>query len=156
MAFTLIACVAPPPSFARCVRGPDAGPPVDLGFGLQLVLFSGGRDFAGERHPIFEQLTPPIAAWLREVARQGPMAYLEAVYWAGVGWQAAAVWEEGRLVLGPLFHTSDSDDAARAALASPAPGGAINAALIRLGVTPMSGLDAFETVGLLGIVRRRR
>lgn len=156
MAFTLVACVAPPSCFARRVPGPDAARPVDLGFGLQLVLLTGGGAFAGERHPIFEQLTPPIAAWLREVARQGPMAYLEAEYWAGAGWQAAAVWEEGRLVLGPLFQSNDPEDAARAALATPAPGGAINAALERLGVTPAPGLDAFDTVGLVEIIRRRR
>jgi hypothetical protein len=88
------------------------------------------------------------AAWLAALARRGPVAYVEAEYWAGIGWQAAAVWQDGGLVLGPLFDTNDPEERARGRLAAPAPRGPINLALERLGVRPAPGTDAFATVRL--------
>ena len=45
-------------------------------------------------------------------ARAKKVAYVEAEYFGGVGTQAAAIWEDGRLVFGPLV----ADDAINQAL----------------------------------------
>ena len=41
---------------------------------------------------------PILAAW----SLRGPVAYVEAEYFDGVGWQRAAVWSNGVVVLGPV------------------------------------------------------
>jgi hypothetical protein len=77
-----------------------------------------------------------LAAW----SVQGPVAYVEADYFGGVGTQAAAAWDAGDLALGPLTETEDPMEPA-----SPSP---ISHALRRLGVSAKGYVDEFEAVGL--------
>jgi hypothetical protein len=64
-------------------------------------------------------------------ARAKKIAYVEAEFFGGAGTQAAAVWEEGRLVFGPVV----ADDA-------------INQALRVLGVAKKEHFDEFEALSL--------
>jgi len=72
---------------------------------------------------------------LAEWSAVGPVAYVEAEYFGGVGEQRAVVWADGAVALGPL-----DDQAMRL---SP-----ISQALRRLGATSGPGQDEFTAVGL--------
>ncbi|MET8627723.1 hypothetical protein ABZW30_28925 [Kitasatospora sp. NPDC004669] len=77
-----------------------------------------------------------LAAW----SKAGPIACVEAEYFGGSGTQRAAVWENGRVVLGPLtsgeFETVPE-------------GTPISRALRRLGAHVAAGrVDEFDAVGL--------
>lgn len=52
----------------------------------------------------FEVLTPGLAALIEAASTIDAVAYVEADYLGRDGRQAAAVWQAGRLVLGPLLH----------------------------------------------------
>ncbi|MFE3270011.1 hypothetical protein [Streptomyces sp. NPDC059215] len=77
-----------------------------------------------------------LAQW----SSAGPVAYMEAEYFGGVGEQRAAVWDEGSLVVGPLDE-SDTKQFSRAV--SP-----VSLALRRLGVRTSLGEDEFDAMGL--------
>ncbi|MBY8877516.1 hypothetical protein [Actinacidiphila acidipaludis] len=77
-----------------------------------------------------------LAAW----SAGGPMAYVEAEYFGGVGEQRAAVWDGGTLVLGPL-HLEEGQ-------APPPVGTPISQALRRLGVRVSGREDEFSAAGL--------
>ncbi len=81
----------------------------------------------------FEQT---LAAW----SVRGPVAYVEAEFFGGVGWQRAAVWSKGVLILGPLRVEEDEQFEAE--------GSPISRALRRLGVITGAGQDEFAAVGL--------
>ena len=77
-----------------------------------------------------------LAQW----SATGPVAYVEAEYFGGVGMQKAAVWADGVLEFGPVdvptrrrFHRAVSP---------------ISQALRRLGARGSLGEDEFEAVGL--------
>lgn len=77
-----------------------------------------------------------LAAW----SKAGPIACVEAEYYGGSGTQRAVVWENGRIVLGPLaigeFEPAPADTP-------------ISQALRRLGVRTEEGrVDEFDSVGL--------
>lgn len=59
------------------------------------------------------------------------LAYVEAELFGGTGTQAAAVWEKGKLILGPIVEPK-----------------AINKGLQLLGVTPSDSFDEFEALNL--------
>ncbi|MGW8973850.1 hypothetical protein [Streptomyces platensis] len=81
----------------------------------------------------FERL---LAQW----SAAGPVVYVEAEYFGGVGEQRAVVWADGALALGPL----DAPTKRRFSRAvSP-----ISQALRRLGARRSPGEDEFEAVGL--------
>ncbi|MFJ6524686.1 hypothetical protein ACIQMZ_05365 [Streptomyces longwoodensis] len=77
-----------------------------------------------------------LAGW----SAGGPVAYVEAEYFGGVGEQRAAVWEGGALVLGPLQ--------AEEGRPFPPAGSPVSRALRRLGVAARAGEDEFSAVGL--------
>ncbi|OEJ21482.1 hypothetical protein AR457_37465 [Streptomyces agglomeratus] len=77
-----------------------------------------------------------LAQW----SSAGPVAYVEAEYFGGVGEQRAAVWAGGSLALGPL-DTPTRKRFSRAV--SP-----ISQALQRLGAQKLLGEDEFEAAGL--------
>ncbi|MFJ9770058.1 hypothetical protein ACIRVF_02295 [Kitasatospora sp. NPDC101157] len=78
-----------------------------------------------------------LAAW----SKAGPIACVEAEYCGGVGTQRAAVWSDGRIVLGPL--TSEEFQP------RPAEGTPISRALRWLGGYVAPGrADEFDSVGL--------
>ncbi|HVK20844.1 MAG TPA: hypothetical protein VM677_05740 [Actinokineospora sp.] len=78
----------------------------------------------------------PLAA----CSTHGTVAYVEADYTGGVGCQAAQVWADGRVVLGPL----------RVGIGEPHPadGSPISQALRALGVIAGRRQDEFDAVGL--------
>lgn len=76
----------------------------------------------------------------RVAGSAGPVAYVEAEYFGGVGEQAAAVWDGGALVLGPLHEPEGQP--------SPPAGSPISQALRRLGVEAGAGEDEFTAAGL--------
>jgi hypothetical protein len=85
-------------------------------------------------------LPPPVlflvpltdALWIREVSSAGRVAYIETEYFGGIGEQAAAVWEDGRLIMPATL----------------APSGPINEALKLLGVQRTATQDEFDVAGL--------
>lgn len=79
---------------------------------------------------------------LRRASAIGPVAYVEADFFGGVGQQGSVVWEGGEVVLGPLV---DPEPSQRTEVeARP-----INRALRRLGVRRSSDdVDEFATLGL--------
>jgi hypothetical protein len=64
-------------------------------------------------------------------ARAKKVAYVEAEFFGGDGTQAAAIWEEGRLVFGPIV----ADDA-------------INQGLRQLGIAKQGAFDEFAALNL--------
>lgn len=82
--------------------------------------------------PLTDEGTDDVPESVRAFAARGKkIAYVEAEFFGGDGMQAAAVWEEGRLVFGPLV----ADDA-------------INQALRVIGVAKKESFDEFEALSL--------
>jgi hypothetical protein len=96
-------------------------------------LHNGDRD---ARSVVLGEIEPdsvPIA-FLEAVSLNHVIAYVRTRYFGGIGEQAAGVWENGRVVLGPLVDQRP---------------GPINASLQRIGVPRSKGsLDEFDSVGL--------
>lgn len=80
---------------------------------------------------VFEFLTPPVERWVRDLSKGATVAYMETEYFGGEGFERSAVFLDANVILGPL-------DGA----------GAINQALLALGVTTRPGQEAFDAVGL--------
>ncbi|MEU0009562.1 hypothetical protein ABZ079_36495 [Streptomyces sp. NPDC006314] len=76
-----------------------------------------------------------LAAW----SAGGPVAYVEAECFGGVGEQRAAVWNGGSIVLGPL-HVEEGQP-------FPPAGSPISQALRWLGAAASTGEDEFSAVG---------
>lgn len=70
----------------------------------------------------------------------GPVAYVEADFFGGVGTQCAQVWDGGTVVLGPLLLEEAEQP--------PAAGSPISQALRQLGVAKGNHFDEFDAVGL--------
>jgi hypothetical protein len=79
----------------------------------------------------FEFLTPAVELWVCDLSRNAKVAFVETEYFSGEGFERAALWQDGELVLGPL-------DGA----------GAVNEALRALGVSAGPGQEEFDYVGL--------
>jgi hypothetical protein len=77
-----------------------------------------------------------LVAW----SATGPIAYVEAEFFGGVGEQRAAVWDQGELVLGPLFCSEGES--------IPVAGTPISQALRRVGATARGQVDEFAAVGM--------
>lgn len=77
-----------------------------------------------------------LAAW----SLTGPVAYVEAESFGGVGEQRAALWDRGALALGPLH----CDEGQR----FPSEGSPISQVLRRLGAVRRQIGDEFDAVGL--------
>ena len=75
-----------------------------------------------------------LAAWAEVVAADGPIAYLEASFSAGLGGQTAIVWSSN----GIWFASGDYAW----------PDSEISQALRRIGVLRSDGQDEFDTLGL--------
>lgn len=88
----------------------------------------------------FWRLPGGFDALLAQWSAAGPIAYVEAEYFGGVGEQRAALWADGALVLGPLDEPTEKR-LSRAV--SP-----VSQVLRRLGVRRSPGEDEFEAVGL--------
>lgn len=87
--------------------------------------------------PEFGHFSQGLLKVIERASNRGPVAYVEAEFFGGPGFQSAAVWFKGRFTLSPV----------RSNPASSYPF-AINLALERLGVVNAAGKDAFDTLGL--------
>jgi hypothetical protein len=111
----------------------------------QLVTELTGRlpDFCTDEpsaaQPFQLVLSPALADLLAGWSRQGPVAYLEAEFSAGLGHQSAVVWLDGAVTWGPCFDGT---------LDRPRTEWPINAALARLGAEPGPWIDPFAELGL--------
>jgi len=83
-------------------------------------------------HGEFWRLTAGLARLGAELSRRGPVAYVETDYFGGSGDQAAMVWEDGEVLSGPSKTRM----------------GAINHALLHLGVEKGGADDRFDALGL--------
>jgi hypothetical protein len=91
--------------------------------------FAGGE---GDHSDHFIYLSVAVAEWIAEASEKGPLAYVEADYFGGIGKQSSVVWKEGKVILEPAHGER----------------GPINRALRALGVRAQPNKDEFETVGL--------
>ncbi|MBQ0903427.1 hypothetical protein [Micromonospora sp. U21] len=111
----------------------------------QLVVELTGSlpDFAVDErsaeHPFGLVLSPALVEVLARWSQSGPVAYLEAEFGGGAGYQSAAVWLSGALSWGPRFD---------GVLDAPRGEWPINMALTRLGVEPGTWIDPFAELGL--------
>lgn len=104
------------------------------------VLFDAVSDGTAARTMGFWFLPGGFERVLSVWSGTGPVAYVEAEYFGGVGTQRAAVWARGALAFGP-FAVEDHEMV-------PREGTPISRALRLLGVVADHGLDEFDTVGL--------
>jgi hypothetical protein len=86
----------------------------------------------GHAPPEFSKLSPSAVLWLEQLSVTGRVAYIETEYFGGVGAQAAAVWDGGKIIFGP--RQADI--------------GPINDALRVLGITRTQTQDEFDVAGL--------
>jgi hypothetical protein len=102
---------------------------------------SGQQPFRHIMSSVFERTLVEWSQW-------GPVAYVEADFFGGDGYQSAAVWRDGATAWGPVFDEEFN---------GPRDGWPINTALARLGVTPSGRtyshdpeqpVDLFDEVGL--------
>ncbi|MFJ9470385.1 hypothetical protein [Streptomyces caniferus] len=145
MSFDLHAVIAGGDLLRVASRGLPAARPAPIGQGLSLMpltdaLVASVADGGDAGVPGFWRLPEGFGRTLAGWSAAGPVAYVEAEYFGGVGEQQAAVWEGGRLVLGPL-HAGEGQ-------AFPADGSPLSRALRRLGAVAGAGEDAFSAVGL--------
>ena len=78
-----------------------------------------------------------------ECSARSPLAYLETDYFGGTGWQSAALWQLGRLAVGPTSLQTGGDSPTRAPSLWP-----INVVLRALGVRASGDTDEFSTFGI--------
>ncbi|MFI1766667.1 hypothetical protein ACH41H_32075 [Streptomyces sp. NPDC020800] len=104
------------------------------------ALFDSLTDGSGTGALGFWRLPGAFERTLADWSASGPVAYVEAEYFGGVGEQRAAVWDAGTLVLGPL-HVEEGRP-------FPPAGSPISRALRQLGATAGAGEDEFSAVGL--------
>ncbi|MEU4641085.1 hypothetical protein [Micromonospora sp. NPDC023814] len=89
--------------------------------------------------PFHLVLSAALAGVLAGWSRSGPVAYLEAEFAGGAGYQSAVVWLGGGVSWGPrVDHLFDG----------PRSEWPLNAALARLGAEPGAWIDPFAELGL--------
>ncbi|MGG7569794.1 hypothetical protein [Streptomyces sirii] len=144
MSYDLQAVIADVEVLRGAARDLSAARLASLGQGLSLMpmtdaLFDLVADGSDAGTLGFWRLPGGFERSLADWSTGGPVAYVEAEYFGGVGEQRAAVWDGGTIVLGP-FHVEGQGFA-------PA-GSPISQALRRLGVVASVGEDEFSCVGL--------
>ncbi|MFG3700341.1 hypothetical protein ACGF5C_20820 [Micromonospora sp. NPDC047620] len=89
--------------------------------------------------PFHLALSAALAGVLAGWSRSGPVAYLEAEFAGGAGYQSAVVWFGGGASWGPRVDRLFD---------GPRPEWPLNAALARLGAEPGAWIDLFAELGL--------
>ncbi|AGS70921.1 hypothetical protein [Streptomyces collinus] len=145
MGYDLYAVIGDGEALSAAARELPAARPASIGQGLVLIpmtdtLFDAITGGSLERAPGFRRLPGGFEHTLAAWSADGPVAYVEADYFGGVGEQRAAVWDGGALVLGPL-HLDEGQPFAP-------DGSPVSQALRRLGVVATAGEDEFSAVGL--------
>ncbi|MEU0271334.1 hypothetical protein [Streptomyces sp. NPDC006307] len=145
MGYDLQAVIAEGEVLRAASRDLPAARLATLGQGLALMpmtdaLIDSVAD-AGETGVLgFWRLPGEFEKTLADWSTAGPVAYVEAEHFGGVGEQRAAVWQGGTIVLGPV-HVGEGRP-------FPPAGSAISQALRRLGAVASTGEDEFSAVGL--------
>ncbi|SMQ13864.1 hypothetical protein SAMN06272771_0142 [Streptomyces sp. Ag82_O1-12] len=116
-----------------------------IGQGLSLMpmtyaLFEAVTDGSGDGTWGFRWFPGGFEKVLAGWSAGGPVAYVEAEYFGGVGEQRAAVWDAGTMALAPL-HVDEGEP-------FPPAGSPVSQALRRLGVVAGAAGDEFSAVGL--------
>ncbi|MFH9068679.1 hypothetical protein [Streptomyces alboflavus] len=145
MGYVLHAVIADGALLRGAAREVAAARLAPLGQGLSLMpmtdtLFDAVTDGGPARQPGFRRLPGGFDALLATWSAAGPVAYVEAEYFGGVGEQLAGVWDGGTLVLGPLRVGEGQG--------LPAAGSPISQVLRRLGAVAGADEDEFTAVGL--------
>ncbi|QLJ02991.1 hypothetical protein HZZ00_19700 [Streptomyces sp. NEAU-sy36] len=145
MSYDLRAVIADAEVLRNAARDLPGARLASIGRGLSLMpmadaLFDSLTDGSGASALGFWWLPGGFEKTLAAWSARGPMAYVEAEYFGGVGEQRAAVWSAGDIVLGPL-HVGEGQPL-------PPAGSPISQALRRLGVVAEVGEDEFSAMGL--------
>ncbi|MFF4444825.1 hypothetical protein [Streptomyces sp. NPDC001502] len=145
MTYVLQAVIAGDELLRVALRDLPAARVAPLGQGLSLApmtgkLFAAVADGTDVDHLGFWRLPGGFDRLLAEWSTAGPLAYVEAEYFGGVGEQHAAVWAGGAITLGPL-HVQEGQP-------TPPAGSPISQALRRLGVLTSATEDEFSAAGL--------
>ncbi|MBE1484372.1 hypothetical protein [Plantactinospora soyae] len=145
MAYTLEAVIGPATLLRAAVQGQLAAVLVSLPQGLAMVpmtdeLFDALTTGASGRPLGFWKLPGGFDRVLAAWSSAGPVGYVEAEFFGGVGSQRAALWADGELTVGPL---SIEEDQSFAEAGSP-----ISQVLRGLGVVRASHYDEFEALNL--------
>ena len=145
MGYTLEALIGEPDVLRPVVRRWPVAALVTLDGSLSLIpmtdeLFDAAGGGSGSEPLGFWKLPAQFDRDLAGWSAAGPVAYVEAEFFGGVGTQRAALWTGGRLALGPL--SADEDEPSDPA------GSPISQVLARLGVGREGHHDEFDAVGL--------
>lgn len=145
MAYDLKAVIAEEQMLRRAARDLSAARLALIGQGLALMpmthaLFESVAHGGGGGALGFWRLPEPFEKTLAAWSADGPVAYVEAEYFGGVGEQRAAVWDGGTVALRPL-QVEEGEP-------FPADGSPVSRALRRLGVVAGPDEDEFSAVGL--------
>lgn len=145
MGYDLHAVIAEGEALRGVARDLPAARLASIGQGLSLMpmtdaLFDSVADGRGVGTLEFWRLPGGFEETLAAWSAGGPVAYVEAEYFGGVGEQRAAVWNGGTIVLGPL-HVEEGQP-------FPPDGSPISQALRRLGIVASAGEDEFSAAGL--------
>ena len=145
MGYDLQAVIAGGEVLRAASRDLPAARLASLGQGLGLMpmtdaLFASVADGGGTGALGFWRLPGEFEKSLADWSTAGPVAYVEAEYFGGVGEQKAAVWDGGTIALGPLQVQEGRP--------FPPAGSPISQALRRLGAVAGVGEDEFSAVGL--------
>jgi hypothetical protein len=143
--YTLEAVIGAPDALAAGALRCPAAVVVPLLADLSLVpltdeLFDAVTDRSSARPFGFWKLPGGFDRELAAWSARGPVGYVEAEFFAGVGSQRAILWVAGEVALGPL-HLDDKQPA-------PPAGTPISRVLARLGVERTGYRDEFEAAGL--------
>lgn len=131
---------------AHFVWAPQELVMVPLTEALQERLADKGVAAVSGPYEQFYRLSAALALKLQALSKEAPVAYIETEYHEGVGSQAAILWENGAVTLGPLKTTIEEADGQF--ILSPPEEYAINQVLRRLGVDKGDAPDEFEAMGL--------
>ncbi|MFE9694999.1 hypothetical protein [Micromonospora sp. NPDC005806] len=145
MGYTLEAIIGSAAALHTAVTQLSAAVPVPLAQDLALVpmtdeLFDAVTDGTTEKVLGFWKLPGGFDRELTFWSSAGPVGYVEADFFGGVGSQRAALWVAGELVLGPLSVGEGEPFAPE--------GSPISQLLARLGAERDGYRDEFEAVGL--------
>ncbi|MFF7870716.1 hypothetical protein ACFZCT_30205 [Streptomyces qaidamensis] len=145
MSYDLQAVIADEAALRVATRGLSTARLASIGQGLSLMpmtdtLFDTLTDGSGAGALGFRRLPGGFEKTLADWSAGGPVAYVEAEYFGGVGEQRAAVWAGGTIAIAPLHVDEDQP--------FPPAGSPISQALRRLGAVAGAGEDEFTAVGL--------
>jgi hypothetical protein len=143
--YSLQAAIAADPVLRALAGGVERARTIPLGQHLMLlpmtdalfdaVTITGAPDLEG-----FWKAPAGFGRALADCSAHGPVAYIEAEYFGGIGTQCGQVWDGGTVVLGPM-HLGEREP-------FPADGSPISQALRRLGAAKGDHVDEFDAVGL--------